>query len=106
MCLFIVLLVLFLIAAFFFMLMASTFLWAVIFAVISGLLVFSMIDWAFRWHRQAAMVDHPSPKTALKFTIIVILILIGLVKWYDHHHNRHFDTAQIQTVQVNQVYEN
>ena len=100
MCLFIGLMVLFLIAAGIVMAMATTFMWAVIFAVICGILVYSMLAWLFRWYRSAAMVDHPSSRSALLYTIVIILILIGIVKWHDHRTDHRFDYAQPQIVQV------
>lgn len=100
MCLFIVLMVLFLIAAGIVMAMATTFMWAIIFAVVCGILVYSMLAWLFRWYRSAAMVDHPSSRSALLYTIVIILILIGIVKWHDHRTDHRFDYAQPQIIQI------
>lgn len=100
MCLFIILMVLFLIAAGIVMAMATTFMWAIIFAAVCGILVYSMLAWLFRWYRNAAMVDHPSSRSALLYTIVIILILIGIVKWHDHHTDHRFDYAQPQSMQI------
>lgn len=100
MCLFIILMVMFLIAAGIVMAMATTFMWTIVFTVVCGLLVYSMLAWLFRWYRSAAMVDHPSSRSALLYTIVIILI--GIVKWYDHrtdHRFDHrFDSAQPQII--------
>ena len=56
--------------------------------------------WLFRWYRSAAMVDHPSSRSALLYTIVIILILIGSVNWHDHRTDHRFDYAQPQIVQV------
>lgn len=82
------------------MAMVTTFMWAVIFAVVCGILVYSMLAWLFRWYRSAAMFDHPSSRSALLYTIVIILILIGIVKWHDHRTDHRFDYAQPQIVQV------
>lgn len=100
MCPFIILMVLFLIAAGIVMAMAATFMWAIIFAIICGILVYSMLAWLFRWYRSAAMVDHPSSRSALLYTIVIILILIGIVKWHDHHTDHRFDYARLQSMQI------
>ena len=96
MCLFIILMVMFLIAAGIVMAMATTFIWAIVFTVVCGLLAYSMLAWLFRWYRSAAMVDHPSSRSALLYTIVIILI--GIVKWYDHRTDHRFDSAQPQII--------
>lgn len=100
MCLFIILMIVFLITAGIVMAMAATFTWAIIFAGVCGILVYSMLAWLFRWYRNTAMVDHPSSRSAFWYTVLIILLLIGIVKWHDHRTVHHFDSAQPRVIQI------